>query len=852
MRLELNESFGTTTTLQFNNKILKTGHDYEQRIIPWEKPLLSFNISKTILNQAELDYLISFFQITKGQSGYFRFKDYTDYSVTKTDFYTDLGITTRGIVAPKPDGLNKKFQIVKVYYLQDTQSACFRPITRIDERTPVTVSINGTLVNDFSVNHNTGVITFVDAPANQSDIGVDCEFEIWCRFEQDNLDYKILTGENNDTLLYGVDSLKITESREDFLATFTSHYLKHHEHLLALSFKLDQSGGETFQTKVITLSSGFSKGDYTRTFPLREFKTGERYLGEKDIGYMIGLFRLLRGNGSTFKIDNTDAHYRFSQEMSIIAETVDINRDAYVYLCQSLELKEVNEIDSHLEILGQNAIVTSTSFFKDNIYWGFSAANGAVTSQVEVFNPLFNGVALAPNFVLVGTAENITGNDFRIVEFTGNTEGAVWSSPIPEQQVSNFSVFFQFSLSNPVADGLAFVLQSQSQVALQAFTEGGGIGYMGVAPSIAVEFDGYRNSWDSSGNRHCGISINGNVDSSTWRDTDSVLSSFSGFCWIDYDGTEIRVYLSQSDTKPSEVFLSHSIAVTDIFQKIESTTVKYEQGTISEVGMGIYTIAHCWKIERKDGVTITLTNHDKTLHINGLAYSPLAAPESTSLSFSAALNVDNTEMTSLLVSEFINESDILGGKYDYAVTTIFIYDYVSNTMIKTLVSGYIGEVTTTNRTYTAEVRGYAQHLQKKHFKMTTKTCPLIFGEQGLNKCNKDLTGLFETMTITEVSGQQKFKISSVAANEVYTSGVIEWIAGQNLGIRLDVALHRDQEITLWESMPYPIEVGDSIRITSGCLKTVDACISYNNLDNFGGDPFLPGNNYYLAGVLNIK
>lgn len=853
MRLEVNESFGTTTTLQFNNKIIKTGHDYEQRIVPWEKPLLSFNVSKTILNQVELDSLISFFRLVKGQSGYFRFKDYTDFSCTHSDFYTNLGITTRGIVAPTPDGVNKEFQILKVYYLQDTESACFRPITRIDERFPLSIYVNNILNNNFSIDYDTGIITFVNPPANQADIGIDCEFEVWCRFEQDNLEYKVLTGENADTVLYGLDSLKIIESREDSLTTFTGHYLKHHEHLLNISFRLDQSGGDTFQTRINNLSSGFSQADYTRSFPLQEFKTGERYLGKLEIEYLIGLFRILRGSGSTFKIDDTTTKYRLSQELSIVIETIDLDRSEYIYLCQSLELKEVREIDSNLNIIGQEATIVSSHSYKDNIYWGFSSANGAETATVEIFNPVFNGTTLSQSFTLVGTAQNTSGNAFKLVEAGAkDTRGAVWSNAIAENDVANFSVSFRFALDESVADGVAFVIQSQGQNAIQSSTEGGGLGYLGVAPSIIVEIDGYRNSWDSSGNRHCGIGINGNVSSLAWRDTNSVLSSFTGYCWIDYDGIEVKVYLSQSSTKPNTVFLSQAIAVENIFPRIETTSVAYEEGIVSEVGMGIYTIAHCWKIERKDGVIIALTNHDKNLVIDGLTYSPLAAPESTSLSFSTALNVDNTEMTSVLASEFINELDILGGKYDYAVTTIFIYDYVANSTIKTLVSGYIGEVTTTNRTYTAEVRGYAQHLQKKHFKITTRTCPLIFGEQGTNKCNKSLAGLEETTTISEVSGQQKFKINSSAVNEFYTNGVVEWMSGQNLGIRLDIALYRDQEVTLWESMPYPISVGDSVKMTAGCLKTLDACISYNNIENYGGDPFLPGNDYYLAGVLNIK
>jgi hypothetical protein len=105
---------------------------------------------------------------------------------------------------------------------------------------------------------------------------------------------------------------------------------------------------------------------------------------------------------------------------------------------------------------------------------------------------------------LNGSATMITlanGNPaLRLTPALTNQAGSAFTTS--SVTVNKFRVFFQFRITSGPGgyggygpgDGMALVLQ---MVAPDALGEGGGsLGYAGIAPSIAVEFDTYQNSFD--------------------------------------------------------------------------------------------------------------------------------------------------------------------------------------------------------------------------------------------------------------------------------------------------------------------------------------------------------------------
>lgn len=98
------------------------------------------------------------------------------------------------------------------------------------------------------------------------------------------------------------------------------------------------------------------------------------------------------------------------------------------------------------------------------------------------------------DFIISGNAEIVENDVVRLTEPIGNQAGYVWSQNLVNFEL-NFNLEAELYLGSQDfgADGIAFVLQplSNSEGSL-----GGGIGYSGISPSLAVEFD----TWWNSGN----------------------------------------------------------------------------------------------------------------------------------------------------------------------------------------------------------------------------------------------------------------------------------------------------------------------------------------------------------------
>jgi len=111
-----------------------------------------------------------------------------------------------------------------------------------------------------------------------------------------------------------------------------------------------------------------------------------------------------------------------------------------------------------------------------------------------------------------GNAEQLSCNCYRLTEATGFQGGFVWSN----EEISltePFDFTFDVNLGDIPggADGIAFVLQP---VGTGAGTSGGGLGYEGIVPSLAMAIDTYNNGAIHSDivQDHVAIMSNGEVN----------------------------------------------------------------------------------------------------------------------------------------------------------------------------------------------------------------------------------------------------------------------------------------------------------------------------------------------------
>ncbi len=137
-----------------------------------------------------------------------------------------------------------------------------------------------------------------------------------------------------------------------------------------------------------------------------------------------------------------------------------------------------------------------------------------VINRIKLFKALsffilFTIVQASAQYAVNGNATQISCNCYRLTPDANGQSGSVWN--LNQINLNNpFDFYFDVYLgcNDGGADGLAFVLQPVSTTIGSA---GGGLGYAGIAPSIAVEIDTYQNSGDPSYD-HIAIMRNGDVN----------------------------------------------------------------------------------------------------------------------------------------------------------------------------------------------------------------------------------------------------------------------------------------------------------------------------------------------------
>jgi hypothetical protein len=169
------------------------------------------------------------------------------------------------------------------------------------------------------------------------------------------------------------------------------------------------------------------------------------------------------------------------------------------------------------------------------------------------------------DMVLNGAAALVdSGNTLRVSPVTGGTGTAYVSSAFPVTATASFSTWFKFRIGDGNgADGMTFIIQADGPDSVGQ--GGGGLGYGGISPSIAVEMDTYLNGWDPNAN-HLGINRAGATSSETTYTPGSDLDNeTSQYIWIDYDGAvdQLSVYHSDANVKPGAPVMTLSVALDE-------------------------------------------------------------------------------------------------------------------------------------------------------------------------------------------------------------------------------------------------------------------------------------------------
>jgi len=175
VRLPVDVERGAKGGPGFNTSIATLQSGKEQRNINWAQQRCGYDISYGIGSKQLYRQVLNFFYVRQGKAYGFRFKDWVDYQLTAEAIGTG-------------NGVENEFQITKTY--SDAGGSYVRNIYKPVSGT-VQVYLNGvlqTVTTHYTINHSTGIITFVTPPSNGVVVTVTCEFDVPVRFDTDSLD----------------------------------------------------------------------------------------------------------------------------------------------------------------------------------------------------------------------------------------------------------------------------------------------------------------------------------------------------------------------------------------------------------------------------------------------------------------------------------------------------------------------------------------------------------------------------------------------------------------------------------------------------------------------------------------
>jgi len=260
---------------------------------------------------------------------------------------------------------------------------------------------------------------------------------------------------------------------------------------------------------------------------------------------------------------------------------------------------------------------------------------------------------------------------------------------------------------------------------------------------------------------------------------------------------------------------------------------------------GEHRFASCWKILRRDGTIIRLTDHDSLLVLpNDGTYQPQNGVEASARQKKEGGPAANFEVRGVLSSDLITPEDLLAGRYREADVTEFMVDwrYPHAGVFRT--HQYIIEDTQHDgREWKGSVVGLSSRLRHKKGRKLTRTCDADFGD---SRCKVSLAAHTYTGSVVGIfSSRQAFTTSLNHPRAFFNGGRLTWTSGQNNGILCEIknslATAGGGRVTLWLKTPLDVEAGNTFSVIRGCPKTYNACVGYANLANFRGFDTMPGN-----------
>jgi uncharacterized phage protein (TIGR02218 family) len=261
--------------------------------------------------------------------------------------------------------------------------------------------------------------------------------------------------------------------------------------------------------------------------------------------------------------------------------------------------------------------------------------------------------------------------------------------------------------------------------------------------------------------------------------------------------------------------------------------------TAAFIDRDLATIALCWRLERRDGVALGFTGHDRDLEIGGLLYRAAPGMLPSAIGLSDGFDPGTLDVKGALTSAAINAADLAAGRWDGAALHVFMTDWEApGAETLALARGMLGEVVVRGDAFEAELRGPTALLEAPVVEQTSPECRARLGDR---RCRVDMAARTRITRIAAVVDEEVVEVDDAAAGNAYGYGRLRWIGGANSGTDSPILQSDGARLTLREPPAFPPAAGDLVEISEGCDKMLATCSGrFGNAANFRGEPHLPG------------
>lgn len=264
------------------------------------------------------------------------------------------------------------------------------------------------------------------------------------------------------------------------------------------------------------------------------------------------------------------------------------------------------------------------------------------------------------------------------------------------------------------------------------------------------------------------------------------------------------------------------------------------------------TLAHCWRLTRRDGVVLGFTDHDEALTFDGTRFEAATGLTGGEAEEALGLAAPTREVEGALSSAAIGEADIRAGRFDAARVETFVVDWQNPADFVLMDVAELGEVKHGETGFAAELRGVAAQLDRVRGRIYRRRCDAVFGDARCRFPASDPPYSIEAVVNGGEGGTILIDGGLGGAPGSFDHGRLEFLDGAAVGLAADIVTASDTglgtvRLSLSESIDAGFVAGDRLRLNQGCDKRFSTCRDrFANSQNFRGFPHMPGSDAALA------